>query len=115
MIGALIAQAFSSEPSGPEPVQYLTWSQSLPDGQVVQLRGELPDGYPTETWLGSKLLDRDTGGDFGWDLVRRVPEPISMMDGVSCDELLDDAYFWMGGAQDLTENGLIDASYRQLA
>lgn len=46
---------------------------------TVTLKGDLPKGYPTETWLNGKLLEREPDGAFSWDLGAGRPTPISLI------------------------------------
>lgn len=59
----------------PIGVDQLEWSINTTDGQVT-LKGDLPNGYPTETWIDSQLLEREPDGVFSWDLEVGLPSPV---------------------------------------
>lgn len=101
----------NTEPAS-APIDQVSWSISTEAGDVT-LKGDLPDGYPTETWLDSQLLDRDLGGDFSWDLQSRVPLPISIILGITaCDRLASEFIHWSNGADGAPTR---DGAVRQLA
>ena len=82
-------------------------------GDAVRLTGELPDGYPTETYLNGELIDRDFEGDFGWDMEKRVPALVSDQDDMSCADLVVERDFWISG--DADNSTAEDSTLRQLA
>ncbi len=105
------AQASGSSTTTTMPVEIITWSIAI-SGEEVLLTGELPYGYPTETYVNGELVDRDEGGDFAWDLDKRVPDPVALQDGMSCSELEAEWDFWIDSAATSTVR---DSQVRQLA
>lgn len=87
----------NTEPAPPD-VKQVEWSRSTADGYVT-LKGDLPNGYPTETWIDNQLIDRDPDGDFSWDLRESLPSPVALIEGLTdCRELMKQAEFWERGA-----------------
>ena len=113
VVAALLVIGYLSddEPSPGRAADTVSWSITI-SGSRLTLTGELPNGYPTETYLDGQLIDRDDGGDFSWDLARRVPEPVSAQRDMNCSELAADRDFWIAGADSSTSE---DSTLRQLA
>jgi hypothetical protein len=87
----------NTEPA-PPGVEQIEWSVLTPGGSVT-LKGDLPDGYPTETWIDGRLIDRDVDGDFSWDLQASLPSPVALIqDLADCQELMAQSEFWQRGA-----------------
>lgn len=82
------------------------------DDQVT-LRGDLPDGYPTETWLNDELLDRDDEGDYSWNLEEELPEPVALIEAMTdCPTIVAEANFWIDSTDGSDSQ---DLYWRQLA
>jgi hypothetical protein len=98
--------------SAPEDVEQVTWSKMTANG-CVTLKGDLPNGYPTETWIDDRLVDRDLDGDFSWDLRASLPSPVALIEALTdCRELESQADFWeRGGSHAPT----VDSAARQRA
>ncbi len=92
----------------------LEWSIVVGEDTIL-LTGELPNGFPTETWLNNELLSRDLGGDFSWDLDKQVPQPVSLQDDMGCDQLQGDIDFWLRGVASSLDQGQLDGAARQTA
>ena len=82
----------------PPGVEQIEWSVLTRDG-LVTLKGDLPNGYPTETWINDRLIDRNPDGDFSWDLHASMPSPVALIHGLTeCQELVAQSEFWKRGA-----------------
>jgi hypothetical protein len=96
----------------PPGVEQIEWSVLTKDG-LVTLKGDLPNGYPTETWINDRLIDRDPGGDFSWDLQASLPSPVALIQHVAeCQELMAQSEFWKRGASNAPTE---DSQVRQRA
>lgn len=62
----------------PIGVDQLEWSITTSGGRVT-LKGDLPNGYPTETWIDRQLLEREPDGVFSWDLEVGLPDTVSLI------------------------------------
>jgi hypothetical protein len=73
------------------------WSQELDNGQTITLKGDMPDGYPSETWRDGDLLFRDEGSDseIQWDVERGIPLVAAhIQDLDTCAELVVEVRRW---------------------
>lgn len=101
----------NTEPAPPD-VEQIEWSVLTRDG-LVTLKGDLPTGYPTETWIDERLIDRDPDGDFSWDLQASLPSPVALIQHVAeCRELMAQSEFWKRGASNAPTE---DSQVRQRA
>lgn len=120
ILAVALVPAAEEDTALPEPsttttmvaVEFMEWSIDTGDNTTL-LRGERPNGYPTETWLNGQMLSRDEDGDFSWDLDREVPIPVSLQDDMDCEQLQADVEFWQAGAEQAIEDGLFDSAARQ--
>ncbi|MGA7271665.1 MAG: hypothetical protein WB239_11380 [Acidimicrobiia bacterium] len=62
----------------PGDVNQVEWSIDITEGRVT-LKGDLPNGYPTETWINGQLLEREPDGVFAWDVAAGLPTPVSLI------------------------------------
>jgi hypothetical protein len=91
--------------SPPAGVEQLDWSIVLEDmnGETVTLKGDLPFGFPTETWQGTNMITRSTTGDFEWDVEQELPTAVVAIDAIEdCDALNLELAAWVseiGAAQ----------------
>lgn len=72
------------------PTEQMEWSIELTDltGDTVTLKGDLPFGFPTETWQNDFQVSRAVNGDFEWDLEADLPVNVVSVDQAGgCDEL----------------------------
>jgi hypothetical protein len=80
----LFGRDTSSEEETPPPAsgEQLEWSIVLTDqtGATVILKGDLPRGFPTETWEGESMITRDVSGSFEWDLDAELPVAVVEID-----------------------------------
>jgi hypothetical protein len=93
---ALLVAACSSEPVDEIPdVERVEWtievSEYAPSPGTVTLKGDVPLGFPTETWKEDVLLARTVDARaFEWnmDVSPEVPIPVNEIDEAGdCDEL----------------------------
>jgi hypothetical protein len=74
----------------PEGVEQIEWSIELTNltGDTVTLKGDLPLGYPTETWQNDFQIARSVDGSFTWDLDLELPDAVVAVDeAADCDSL----------------------------
>ena len=89
----------------PPAAGQLEWSIVLTDmsGATVTLKGDLPFGFPTETWQGEVMIARDASGGFEWDLEAELPVAVVEIDQTDdCDSLNEQLAGWVsevGAAQ----------------
>jgi hypothetical protein len=77
-------------------VDQVQWSTITSDGRVT-LKGDLPNGYPTETWIDERLLEREPDGVFSWDLDTGLPTPVSLISKhTDCSEVRREIDLWIG-------------------
>lgn len=75
-------------PSTIESDADLRWEGTDVNGSVITVAGDLPEGYPARTWLGSELLGTtEVGDDAGlhdWvlDVDPAVPAPVHAVDDI---------------------------------
>jgi len=65
-------------------------SEYAPSPGEVTLKGDTPQGFPTETWKDDFMVARNVGESFEWnmDVSPEVPTPVYEIDEAgSCDEL----------------------------
>jgi hypothetical protein len=112
-VGIIAYCADRSSPPTPPPVEQVEWSISVRDGDVVTLRGDLPEGRPTETYVDHVLLDRDPDGAFTWDLEAELPETVALI-GVmdDCEAVIAEAASWTDQTDDFDPR---EVQYLQLA
>ncbi len=98
LLGALVGAAYLVNDNG--VADQVEWSIWLSDDDELVLKGDLPNGFPTETWLNGQLLDREEAGDFSWDLQAAVPSPVSLIEEVNeCEPLFEEMNSWMLASQ----------------
>jgi hypothetical protein len=74
----------------------IQWSIVTGDG-LVTLKGDLPNGFPTETWIDDRLLEREPSGVFSWDLDAGLPTPVSLIcKHTDCLEVRREIELWEG-------------------
>lgn len=75
----------------PEGVEQIEWSIELTSltGDTVTLKGDLPLGYPTETWQNDFQVARSVDGSFAWDLDQELPVAVVAVNeaGDNCESL----------------------------
>jgi hypothetical protein len=77
-------------------VDQVQWSIITSDGRVT-LKGDLPNGYPTETWIDERLWEREPDGVFSWDLDTGLPTPVSLISKhTDCSEVRREIDLWDG-------------------
>ena len=87
----------NTEPAPPD-IDQISWSIATDRG-LVTLKGDLPEGYPTETWIDDFLVDRDLEGNFSWNLRAGLPAPVALLEEIEDrNRVLDDVVFWEMGA-----------------
>jgi len=59
-------------------VDQVEWSIVTTDGRVT-LKRDLPNGYPTVTWIDDQMLEREPDGVFSWDLAVGLQTPVSLI------------------------------------
>jgi hypothetical protein len=77
-------------PSSAPTADQMEWSIELVDitGDTVTLKGDLPLGFPTETWQNDFQIARSVGETFQWDLDLELPVTVVAIDGAGdCDNL----------------------------
>jgi len=82
----------------PEAGDQVEWSIGLADqtGNTVILKGDLPTGRTTETWLDDIQLIRSPGGTFEWDMDAELPVPVVAIDeSDGCDALNAELDNWV--------------------
>jgi hypothetical protein len=103
-LGAILYFLFgrdtASDEGNPPPaaVEQLEWSIVLTDmtGATVILKGDLPRGFPTETWEGEAMITRDVTGSFEWDLDAELPVAVVEVDQTDdCDALNETLAGWV--------------------
>lgn len=84
--------AADTDPEPPAEAGQIEWSVETSEYTeapgVVTLKGDLPRGFPTETWLNDEMVME--GGDMIWvmDADPPVPSPVYEIDQAEgCDEL----------------------------
>jgi hypothetical protein len=113
VVGIIAYCVDRSSPPTPPPVEHVEWSISVRDGDLVTLRGVLPDGRPTETYLDHVLLDRDPDGAFVWDLEAELPETVALIGAMDdCEAIIAEAASWTDQTDDSDPR---DVQYLQLA
>jgi hypothetical protein len=113
VVGIIAYCADRSSPPEPPPVEQIEWSISVRDGDVVTLRGDLPDGKPTETYVDHVLVDRDPEGAFVWDLEAKLPETVALIEEMDdCEAVIAEATSWTDQTDDSDSR---DLQYLQLA
>lgn len=78
------------DPESGATAEQMEWSIVLTDltGDTVTLKGDLPFGFPTETWQNDFQVARAVNGDFEWDLDLELPVDVVAVDEASgCEEL----------------------------
>lgn len=65
-----------------EATNQMEWSIVLTDltGDEVTLKGDLPDGFPTETWQNDFMVARSVGESFEWDVDQELPVRVVEID-----------------------------------
>ena len=103
-LGAILYFLFgrdtSVEEESPPPAaaEQLEWSIVLTDmtDATVILKGDLPRGFPTETWEGQSMITRDVTGSFEWDLEAELPVAVVEIDQTNdCDALNETLAGWV--------------------
>jgi hypothetical protein len=113
VVGIIAYCADRSSPPEPPPVEQIEWSIPVRDGDVVTLRGDLPDGKPTETYVDHVLVDRDPEGAFVWDLEAKLPETVALIGEMDdCEAVIAEAASWTDQTDDSDSR---DLQYLQLA
>ena len=113
VVGIIAYCADRSSSPLPPPVEQVEWSISVRDGDVVTLRGDLPDGRPTETFVDHVLLDRDPDGAFVWDLEAELPETAALIEEMNdCELVIAEAASWTDQADNSDSR---DLQYLHLA
>lgn len=65
-------------------------------GDTVTLKGDLPNGNTTETWLGEAQLIRSPGGTFEWNMDQELPVAVVEIDDADgCTALNDELDAWV--------------------
>ena len=95
----LARDSSSPPPAAAEQVEWsIQTSEYTPTPGQVTLKGDVPLGFPTETWKDGFMLARATGNTFAWnmDVSPEVPEPVYDIDQArgSCDDLNDQLDEW---------------------
>lgn len=70
--------------------EQMEWSIELTDltGDTVTLKGDVPLGFPTETWQNDFRVARSVDESFEWDLDLELPVPVVDVDEAGgCDQL----------------------------
>jgi hypothetical protein len=70
--------------------EQLSWSIELVDltGDTVTLKGDLPLGFPTETWQNDFQVARSVNASFEWDLEQELPVAVVAIDeAADCEAL----------------------------
>ncbi|MGD2101141.1 MAG: hypothetical protein PVG83_02825 [Acidimicrobiia bacterium] len=78
------------DPESATTAEQMEWSIVLTDltGDTVTLKGDLPFGFPTETWQNDFQVARAVNGDFEWDLDLELPIDVVAVDQASdCEQL----------------------------
>ncbi len=118
---AVLISSCGTSGSSTEAIGQLEWSIDVTEGDDftwhVVLKGDLPNGYPTETWTNGELLDRDEEGDFSWDISAGLPMPVSIIEDMDdCAAVEAEFNFWLGqAATALEEDVPTDSTMRNLA
>jgi hypothetical protein len=84
-----------SDDTTPERAEQAEWSIDVsrygPSPGEVTLKGDMPLGFPTETWMDAVMLSRSVDArQFEWDMdvAPPVPVPVHQIDQAGgCDEL----------------------------
>lgn len=88
------AEEAAEEGVGPQ----VEWSIVLTSqtGDTVTLKGDLPNGTTTETWLGEARLIRSAGGTFEWDMDQELPVAVVEIDNAGdCAALNEELDVWV--------------------
>lgn len=81
--------------SGQPTVEQVSWSINVGGEGTITLKGDLPDGYPTETWVDGELVDRHMAGDFSWDLASGLPAPVFHIVSLeTCEQVQAEVDLW---------------------
>ncbi len=89
------AEEAAEEGTGPQ----VEWSIDLVDqtGNTVTLKGDLPAGITTETWVDDSRLIRDPSGTFEWDMNAELPVAVVQIDNAGdCAALNAELDQWVG-------------------
>ena len=96
----------------PEGAEQMEWTIVLADmtGDEVTLKGDLPLGFPTETWQNDFQVARTASGSFEWDLDAELPVTVVAIDeAAGCDALNAIVTEVVNGADQALEPGLWQA------
>jgi hypothetical protein len=94
----IFGPANGEEDEPPAGVEQIEWSIVLDDmnGETVTLKGDLPFGFPTETWEGPSMITRSNTGDFEWDLDQELPTAVVAIEAIEdCDALNLELAAWV--------------------